>query len=207
MAIATRFNEACDGAGLSHRFFVEEGDYHHIFEKHARAADLIVVSQTEPHTLEDYVRHLLAEELVLESGVPVLMVPRNANLPKTFGQRVLIAYTSNRESVRAVKDALPFLQSADTVHLITQGTPEETGALPLAQVQDYLLRHGVETAIERNIGDNRDFGHAVLAAAEDRAADLVVIGASGRARMREIFSGSAAGYVFRNLTLPVLASH
>ena len=36
MGLATRFKDACDKAGLSNSFYVEEGDYHHIFEKHAR---------------------------------------------------------------------------------------------------------------------------------------------------------------------------
>lgn len=207
VGLATRFNEACDEADLSHAFYVEEGDYHQIFESHARAADLIIVSQTQAQTLEDYVRHILAEELVLESGVPVLMVPREASLPATIGKRILVAYTSTRESVRAVKDALPFLQAAEKVVLLTQGTPDQTGHLPLTQVQAYLKRHGVETEIDRHMGDNRDFGPAILTQAKDHKADLVVMGASGRARLREIFSGSAAGHVFRKLDLPVIASH
>lgn len=205
--LATRFKDACSTAELSHAFYVEEGDYHQIFEQHARAADLIIVSQTQPHTLEDYVRHLLAEELVLESGVPVLMVPREAPLPNTVGRTILVSYTSTRESVRAVKDALPFLQLADKVILLTQGTPEETGHLPLSQVQDYLRRHGIASEIDRHMGDTRDFGPAILARAKDHGADLIIMGASGRARLREIFSGSAAGHVFRNLDIPVIASH
>ena len=207
VGLATRFKDACSDQGLSHAFYVEEGDYHQIFESHARAADLIIVSQTQAQTLEDYVRHILAEELVLESGVPVLMVPREAPLPSTIGRRILVAYTSTRESVRAVKDALPFLKTADKVVLLTQGTPEDTGHLPLTQVQDYLLRHGITTEIDRHMGDNRDFGPAILARAKDHRADMIVMGASGRARLREIFSGSAAGHVFRKLDLPVIASH
>ena len=148
----------------------------------------------------------MAEELVLEAGVPVMMVPRQANLPREVGRRILVAYGSNRESVRAVKDSLAFLQDADEVHLITHGTPETTGDLPIDQVRAYLTRHGVETKIDRNIGDMRDFGPAILATAQDMKADMIVMGASGRARSRNA-GRVPSGHVFRHLTLPVLASH
>ena len=50
-------------------------------------------------------------------------------------------------------------------------------------------------------------GDAILNAASDYAADLLVIGAYGHSRMRELVLGGVTRHLLRHMTVPVLMSH
>lgn len=52
-----------------------------------------------------------------------------------------------------------------------------------------------------------DVGDALLSAAADCAADLLVMGAYGRSRIREIVLGGTTRQILATMTLPVLMSH
>jgi len=62
----------------------------------------------------------IVEQLLFKSGRPILMCPEElaARLPVAFN-RILIAWDHSAPAARAVADALPLLQSAETVRIIT----------------------------------------------------------------------------------------
>jgi len=173
----------------------------------ARYADLVIAGQPEAGDEGDL--RGLGEELALSAGRPVLFVPY-AGTVADVGRRVLIAWDAGREAARAVTDALPFLQSAQSVE-VTAFDPERRsrrhGEEPGADIGLYLARHGVKVSVARQSGAGFEVGSQILSRAADTSADLIVMGAFGHSRVRELVLGGATRTLLEAMTVPVLMSH
>jgi nucleotide-binding universal stress UspA family protein len=173
----------------------------------ARYADLVVAGQPEAEDEGDL--RGLADELVFSAGRPVLFVPYAGRFP-ALGKRVLVAWDTGREAARAVTDALPLLQRAEAVE-VCAFDPERGrrghGELPGADIGLYLARHGVKVTVARQSGARYDVGSQILSRAADVGADLVVMGAYGHARVRELVLGGVTRTMLEAMTVPVLMSH
>lgn len=139
------------------------------------------------------------------AGVPVLILPERG-YPTPFGKKVLVGWKESRESARAVRDALPFLTSADEVHLLTVSADAGSG------FDDLLLRnlaaHGcrkVQMHADRN--DDLSVANAIQRHAGMVGADMVVLGLYGHSRMRQLLLGGVSRDMLGSLQLPLLVSH
>lgn len=204
--LATIFDEHCEKMGVQHRWVQEDGEHLKVLAKHARAADLLLVSQFDAKGLDNKLRLHIAERLILTAGVPVLVLPFDFDAETDF-ERVMIAWNSSRESVRAVRDGLDLIKAANTVVGLSTGCAKETGRVPLEQLQAFLSRHGVNVEIERDFGDSRNAGDIILRQAADNGVNLIVMGAFGRPGWQEIILGGATRQVLENMDRPVLMSH
>jgi nucleotide-binding universal stress UspA family protein len=172
-----------------------------------RAADLIVAGQTDPDwdlsPLLDF-----PERLALESGRPVLVVPYAGRYAKV-GQNVVIAWKAGRESARAVFDALPLLLGAKSVHIleIKDNASQKPSLAPDTSIAAALARHGVKPAIHTSVATDISVGDEILSRLADLDADLLVMGAYGHSRMRELVFGGATRHIAQHMTVPTLFSH
>jgi len=175
----------------------------------ARYADLIVVGQADPDE-QTATPQRFPEEVVLSTGRPVLVVPYFTDSFADVGRNVLIAWNTSREATRAVTDALPFLARAQKVTIISVNpkvSEKEHGELPGADLALYLSRHVVKAEIMQSYGDEIGVGNELLARAADNGIDLLVMGAYGHARLRELVLGGVTQTMIRHMTVPVLMSH
>lgn len=174
----------------------------------ARYSDLIVIGQTNrdepsPSVLSDF-----PEYMVLHAGKPVLVIPFHGDFSGNF-DHPLIAWDSSRESSRAVSDALPFLVNAKSVRLVIFNPKEDIethGEEPGADIALFLSRQGVKVDVfvrhtTGNIGD------AILNTAKELECDLLVMGAYGHSRLREMLMGGVSKTVFAKMEIPALMSH
>ncbi|MEW5881919.1 MAG: universal stress protein [Pseudomonadota bacterium] len=202
-----RFDAGVKAAGITRsEFRADEGDIAEVVALHARYADLVIVNQTDP---EADTRTNFADAVLMWVGRPVLVVPYTGQF-KTLGERVLVAWNASREAARAVTDALPFLQRAQQVVVLSiagKRTTSEFGGTPGADVAVYLARHGVKTEVAPTVAADVDAGEEILSRAFDYGADLIVMGAYGHSRAREIVLGGATRTVLKSMTVPVLMSH
>jgi nucleotide-binding universal stress UspA family protein len=176
----------------------------------ARYADLVVVGQNDPGggessgTAPDF-----AEALVLSAGRPVLLVPYAGRFAGV-GRRILVAWNAGREAARAVTDALPLLTRADAVHVVAFN-PDQGGAdhgdTPGADIGLYLARHGVKVSVAQQQNKELAVGQQILSLAADLSVDLIVMGAYGHSRVRELMLGGATRTLLDSMTVPVLMSH
>ena len=175
-----------------------------------RYADLAIAGQIEPEAKEPSgVADDFIDELVLAAGRPVLILPYAGRF-ETVGKRVLLAWNASREAARAVNDAIPLLKSADTVQVVAFDPGKggaDHGDVPGADIGHYLARHGVKVQVAQQNGAGLDIGAQILSRAADIAADLIVMGAYGHSRMRELVLGSATRTLLESMTVPVLMSH
>lgn len=169
----------------------------------ARYADLVVLGQPEP---SDNLARSFVEEVILTAGRPALMVPYAGHFPDT-GKRVLIAWNASREAARAVTDALPLLAKADAVEVVAFGEGGDHGDVPGADLALFLARHGVKATAARQNAPGVDVGNQILSRAADVNADLIVMGAYGHSRWRELALGGATRSVLDAMTVPVLMAH
>jgi nucleotide-binding universal stress UspA family protein len=174
-----------------------------------RCADLIVAGQDNPEDPESYVGDFFPESLVLSSGRPVLLVPHASNARST-GERVLVAWDGSREATRAVHDALPFMRNATSTTILTVNGEQqgERARIPGADIATVIARHGVQVEIaDIETGPGGSVGEVLLTQVADSGADLLVMGAYGHARWRELVMGGATRTILHSMTVPVLMSH
>ncbi len=207
--VAARFDAQVRALGVDafeHRIAEDEDAY--AIALQARYADLVVIGQADPSdptigTVPNFV-----EQVLVDSGRPVLIVPSAGHYGAT-GRNVLLAWSASRESARAVVDALPFLRKAKLVRVvIVDGTPtpEGHGAEPGADIAVYLARHGVTVEVSREPGTG-DVAGTLLSRACDYGSDLLVMGGYGHSRFREMLLGGVTRSILDSMTLPVLMSH
>lgn len=169
----------------------------------ARYADLVVLSQFDP---DDAVARLsagLAEQVLLSSARPLLIVPCGG--AAAAPRHALVAWNGSRESTRALADALPLLARAERVTLaqVNPGPDAHSGRLEVAR---HLRRHGIG-ADAHAIETGDAVGDALLALARERGCDLLVMGGYGHARLREMILGGVTARLLRAAPLPLLMSH
>ncbi|MBN9052476.1 MAG: universal stress protein [Rhizobiales bacterium] len=187
---------------------IEDGDLPSAVLEHARASDLIVASQTDPDWelsgLFDF-----PERLMMEGGRPVLLVPY-AGTYGEIGKRVTVAWSGKREGARAVFDALPLLKGAEVVTLLCVvggGAEPEPGELPGTQIAAALSRHGVKVTVQKSVAEEIGVADDILSRLADNGSDLLVMGAYGYSRLREMVFGGVTRHILRHMTVPTLMSH
>jgi nucleotide-binding universal stress UspA family protein len=174
---------------------------------HGRAADLIIAGQTDPDwdlaPILDF-----PERLALEAGRPVLVIPYAGRYPD-LGRNSVIAWKASRESARAVFDALPLLIDAQTVQILEIKEPgdDRPALAPDTSIAAALARHGIKPTVRTSIAGEISVGDEILSRIADMSADLLVLGAYGHSRMRELVFGGVTRHIFKHMTAPVLFSH
>ena len=173
---------------------------------HARYADLVIINQTDSESPD--ATHF-GDGVLLAVSKPVLLVPYVGEM-KTFGQNVLVCWNASREASRALTDALPLLKAAAKVTVLTvdgRGSVNGHGDSPGSDIALYLARHGINTVTAQTVSGDMDVGSLILSRTFDLGADLIVMGAYGHSRAREIVMGGATRTVLQSMTAPVLMSH
>jgi nucleotide-binding universal stress UspA family protein len=215
IALMQEFDQACldkaragflkEAAGSSRLQWAEPlVDGPHGFARRALCADLMVLGQRDED--DPAVGELPADFLpgvLVQSGRPALVLPHAVNVAPLGGQ-VLVAWKETREAARAVSAALPWLQRARQVHVLSYG--EEADA-SLRSIERYLKAHGVAATCHDGGPELGDAGNQVLSRAADLGADLLVMGCYGHSRAREWVLGGVTRTLLQSMTLPVLMSH
>lgn len=201
-----RFREIVAKAGVAAEWRIAEGNPAEVIALHARYVDLTIVGQHDP---DGNAPADLPDQLVLDTGRPILVVPYVGIYPK-IGERVVVAWNAGREAARAVNDAMPILERADKVTVLAinpEGGTDGHGDVPGADICLHLARHGVKAEAAHVFSDDIDVGNMLLSRAADASADLIVMGGYGHSRFREAVLGGASNLVLRHMTMPVLMSH
>lgn len=174
---------------------------------HGHYRDLVVVGQTEDSGDRTVPRDL-PERAVLGAGRPVLIVPYASDV-ETVGRRVLLAWRGGPESSRALHDALPLLQKALSVTVISVKTPGGDGEFGPASgdLVAHLDRHGVKVTFEEVDPVGLAVGDMLLNRAADLGSDLLVMGAFAQSRRGIPGLGEVGRHLLKYMTLPVLMSH
>lgn len=202
------FDSVTRRSGLNTGFRRSEGPMFAALNQLARYSDLLVLTQegdgTSGPTLGGF-----ADYAVMDCGRPVLIVPFvGAELP--VDGTVLVAWSGTRESARAANDALPLLALAQQVQVVVI-EPEDTelsdASTPGAGLCEHLARHDIKAEAKVIAGSDVDAGDLLLSHAADVDANLIVMGAYGHSRLRQMVLGGMTRHMLTHMTVPVLMSH
>lgn len=208
--IEARFHAAAREAGIASDWQIcsdKAANLASFVTEQARYADLAVVGQADAdHPFFDGLA-TLPEAVMMGCGRPVLVVPF-ASEAATLGKNVLVAWNASREAARAVGDAMPLLQAAETVTVVSVGPSYDAPRdEPEGTLVAYLAEHGIRAAASHLVANGLDAGALILAQAADLGCDLLVMGGYGHSRTRELILGGVTRAVLHEMNLPVLMSH
>lgn len=174
--------------------------------RHAKGADLTVIGRLDPGAGGAGEAGFGPEDLVTASGAPTLIVPC-AGLLRTVGRRVLVAWDGSDEVARALTAALPLLHGAQDILLLEVDGPQGRQARhDLSMAHEMLARDGLQPSAGVAGWNRSSAGKAVLGAAADYGADLVVAGSSRHPGLLERLFGGMSDDALAHLTVPVLVS-
>ena len=198
------FDEATRDAGVKGLFVPAEkpGDG----DAFTHCVDLIV-APAPGGPARDVIRRGALDRALIESGVPVLILPPEWS-PGPVGQNVVIAWNGGREALRAVHDAMPLLERARKVVVFAFSARPSDLRASAALLLEHLQRHGVVAHVSdwTNTGDMTAID-ALFASLDTQDSDLIVAGAFGHSRVYEELFGGVSLDLMRQQSLPVLMSH
>ncbi|MEZ0087127.1 universal stress protein [Bradyrhizobium japonicum] len=174
----------------------------------ARCADIIVSGGHSP-AFSDAFALASPKDLVMQSGRPLLVVPDEVNWLDL--RSVLVAWKDTPEARRAVVDALPMLRKARDVTIVEIPERDDDHSAVMAGVTDvaaWLARHGVTASARVSEAVRNATAAAQLEqVAGDLGAGLIVAGAYGHSRFRELILGGVTEYLVTQSARSVLLSH
>ena len=141
-------------------------------------------------------RRIFSKQLLTGPGRPWL-IAGSAPTPALTGT-IMVCWKETAEAARAVNAAMPFLIRAKRVVIVSIVEDDENVADALSDVARQLGWNGVRSEIRTIAANGAAVPGLLSSAAQDCGADLVVLGAYGRARMHEIFFGSCTQTMIRN---------
>jgi nucleotide-binding universal stress UspA family protein len=189
------FDAAAEKAGILHETILEKAvapNVPGLLTEYARLRDLTIVSSPESYD------QWTAETIIFGSGRPTLILPETPR-PRPFSLGTV---------ARAVSDALPILELARKVRIVTvvneKALPGKHSGEGLAR---NLARHGIDVVLDEIDGKDRSIGETIESYTASHGADLLVMGAYGHSRLREFVLGGATRSLLSKAPLPLLLSH
>ncbi|HTW33174.1 MAG TPA: universal stress protein [Rhizomicrobium sp.] len=142
-------------------------------------------------------------EILVKTERPVLLATL---APKDFPGKVAIAWDGSDTAARAIIGAMPVLEKAGEIILLSCCRDPKKKA-DFRNVEQYLALHGIACNEATVDPGTRETGAALLEAAKMRGADLLVMGGYGHSHLGELIFGGVTQHVRWHATMPVLMIH
>lgn len=171
----------------------------------ARGADLVVARRT--HHDSGAANLCPPAGLIVDVGAPVLLVP-DADAPLQ-ARSIVVAWRDGPQARRALSNALPFLITAEQVHLVEVCGDAERAEREsdMALVCARLERLGVKASAHATIHSGPSVAAEIERAAESIGADLIVTGAYSHRRLQEWVLGGVTQDLAQGSRRYILFSH
>ncbi|HPF47780.1 MAG: universal stress protein [Alphaproteobacteria bacterium] len=195
-----RFEKQLKASGVRFDWCQQQGNLLDFLNMHSRTADLTVLTQ-KGDAIDDILS--VMHDFIIEGGLPVLVVPE-AGAPVDL-KNILIAWDGGSQCAKATHNALSILKEAEKVTVLTV-SEEEKDYLPEADICIKLARHGVN-AEALTISESDSISDTILETAQKINADMIIAGAWGHRRLREIIFGGATKDLLSNQQFSVYLSH
>lgn len=144
--------------------------------------------------------------LAIHCDAPVLAIPATADKPMgLIGGTAMVAWDGGQVSAAALKAAVPLLQLADNV-LIVSVRNSDTSLLETDPLH-YLAHYGLRPELIEQERTHPTIEETLEAVALERSADMVVMGAFGHSRLRETMFGGVSRYIIDGAKFPLLLAH
>ena len=199
------FDGAAAKVGILHETFLEKcltSEVPDLLVDYARVRDLTIVPVPESYD------QWYAESVIFGSGRPILVLPETPrSRPLELGT-IAVAWDFSRAAARAISDAMPLLERAKKVRVVTvtneKSLDTEHSAEELAK---NLARHGIDVQLDSVDANGRPVGEVLETYTLSNKVDVLVMGAYGHSKWREFILGGATKSLLSKPPLPILFSH
>jgi len=165
---------------------------------HARHSDLTVVGR---HRSTDYLAAGLIESLLANCGRPIVIAPERA--PPTAIGTILVGWKEQPEAARALGAAMPLLERAKRVILLSMVEEAAASREALEHLAGELAWHGITAQVQLSAGSGPATERLPQLVQEFRP-DLMVIGAFSHGPLRELVFGGITRMLIEHADVPVL---
>ncbi|MEP7299917.1 MAG: universal stress protein [Caldimonas sp.] len=177
----------------------------HAFLAEAIYADLLILGQPVDAGTAGGAPPGFVESVILESGVPAIVLPPAHRL-ETIGSCVLLAWNGSAQAAGAMRAALPIMQRAEQVHVVSWAALPPAAPCSRLDVATWLERHGIASKVHLR-PPSSGVADELASLAGQLGADLVVMGCYGHNRLRERVFGGVTRSTLARLPVPVLMAH
>jgi nucleotide-binding universal stress UspA family protein len=183
------------------KWYSASGKVSDVIARNGHFHDLIVLSRATLHG--DFIDEIFvaASNVALKSSSAVLMLPEDYKATDNI-ENPLIAWNGSREAARAVHEAIPFLSTALHVDVVNDVTSHDLEDLATPSLSDYLSRHSINATILMD--EHSNFSQEVLGRINQGLNDMIVIGAMGHSRVRELVNTHGTRQILKQSPVPVL---
>lgn len=207
---AVRYQQLAEDAGVKLQTSVFEGQVIPVLREHSKYADLLLLGQDHPAD-PDNASYGLADALLFEGACACLVVPHSIKVSAP-AKRVLLTWNASRESARALREAMPLLKRAETVVVLSSepddGNDQLADGHPHADALQKLLEsHGIESVSSGFNDLELSASDAIIGQVAEMDADLIVMGAYGHTRLREMILGGATRDLLKRAPTCLLLAH
>ena len=121
---------------------------------------------------------------------------------------IAVAWDGSKPAARAMADAMPLLQKAKEVRLLVVLNEKALASDQLGEeAARYLARHGVRVILDEVDAKRRTIAEVFESFISSNGIQLLVMGAYGHSKYRELILGGATKSMLSNPPVPVLLSH
>lgn len=176
-----------------------------VLVEYSRLRDLTILPMPE----RDYLDQWYAESVIFGSGRPTVILPHERKRSGSFAlDTVIVAWDFSRTATRAMADAMPILEKAKRVCVLTVTKEKAIDTRRSgAELAKHLARHGADVVLDEVDAEGRSIGAVFEAHVTYRNADLLVMGAYGHSRLREFVLGGATKSMLTRPPSPIFMSH
>ena len=168
----------------------------------ARLADLVVFASDALQSGPDI--HGAFIETLTKCARPVLLSA--AAPPSDLVRKIAVGWDGSAAAAHALSAALPLLAKAGAVEIVCVRAPS-VDAASADDAAAYLALHGISAATRLVDPAGRPPAEALLKAAADGGASLLVAGGYGHNRLFETLFGGATVHIAAHATLPLFMVH
>ena len=195
------FTAKCESVNIDSHFSSVEGDVSTELNRCSRYADLLLVPQRKNDRF-DFNPYYQLSDVLLGAACPVLLLP-DGKPPALPPESALLAWNGERECARALKAAMPMLSQVKKIDVVAVNREIDEAE----EITVHLNRHGIKTEVHSLQGSQFDKGDALLDQATELNSQMIIMGAYGHSRIRELMLGGTTRHVLEHTQLPVLFSH
>jgi nucleotide-binding universal stress UspA family protein len=181
-----------------------DGDPAQMLVSRSALSDLIILGRSH-HRETHYTPLTLIGDVLQSARVPILLQPQERDSFDPLGAAV-VAWNGSFEAANAIRSALPLLQMASAVHIVTVDEPAEH-MLPSLVASTYLSRHGVTSELHARTVSNMPIDKVIRETAEVMGASYIVMGGYGHSRAREFLFGGVTRNLLKESPIPLLLAH
>lgn len=203
--IATRFDEAARRVGVRAVHAIKPATVSQAASTLgdlARTFDLTILAQSQPGI--GHFGDLFAEAALFHSGRPVVIVPTR-HRPEFSLERVLIAWDGSLHAARAVASAMPFISLAEEIGVVIVREERKASRVDASELLRHLQQHGLLATVSTR--DEVDIPTTIAMEAEAWRASVLIMGAYGHSRIREMAFGGVTRFMLTAARIPTVMVH